>query len=58
MRYAPVLSAALVATVALLSLPAQAGERYLVVPEEMGSSESRAAAQCRELSRQILQQQR
>jgi hypothetical protein len=36
MRYAPVLGAALVATAALLSLPAQAGERYLVVPEEIG----------------------
>ena len=36
MRYAPVLSAALVATAALLALPAQAGERYLVTPEEIG----------------------
>jgi hypothetical protein len=33
MRYAPVLGAALVATAALLSLPALAGERY---PEEIG----------------------
>ena len=36
MRFASVLGAVLVATAALLSLPAQAGERYLVIPEEIG----------------------
>ena len=36
MRYASVLVAVLVATAALFSLPAQAGERYLVTPEEIG----------------------
>jgi hypothetical protein len=36
MRYASVLVAVLVATAALLSLPVQAGERYLVTPEEIG----------------------
>jgi hypothetical protein len=36
MRYASVLVAGLVATAALFSLPAQAGERYLVTPEEIG----------------------
>ena len=36
MRYASVLGAALVATAALYSLPAQADERYLVIPEEIG----------------------
>ena len=36
MRYASVLGAALVATAALLSLPALAGGRYLVTPEEIG----------------------
>src|SRR4030095_13013829 len=36
MRYASVLVAVLVATAALFSLSAQAGERYLVTPEEIG----------------------
>ena len=36
MCYASVLVAVLVATAALFSLPAQAGERYLVTSEEIG----------------------
>jgi hypothetical protein len=36
MRYASILGAALVATVAISSLPAQAQQRFLVTPEEIG----------------------